>query len=292
MDLQELPLPVAALIFAALQRDDRGALRESSRRLCAAVDACVTHATISTGRAGSRGIPAAELPRLAQRCPGLVKLTLQKGDHLQRPGLGILRCLTPALGALPSACWPAIVSVGEQPDTWRPLEPLAVVQLARICPGLTRVGLGVTPSDSAHVGAALEALAAGCPRLATLGLRVGVVTDDVDKGACLPPALSAEAVSAAAAGLRRLRGLRELSVKFCDSEATSAAARGLLPAVLPSLTALSHLDVEGESGIAIGAPWSGLKRLNVVQAAPVVSLLDTIEGPLPGVTSLCLSHDG
>jgi hypothetical protein len=60
--------------------------------------------------------------------------------------------------------------------------------------------------------------------------------------------------------------------------------------VIPSLTALSRLTVGGESGVVVGEPCGSLRHLTLYHAAPIGAALATVKGPLPGVTSLCLSH--
>jgi hypothetical protein len=226
-----------------------------------------------------------------RRFPGLRELRFEPDGDVFSPYGHLL----PALEALPLACLPAVERAAGPPDVMQHLNPLAVVQLARLCPGLRGVGFGgmasfdkSAPEDCGHIGPALEALAAGCRNLASLDLHIGISLNHVDGD---PNHASAEAVASAAAGLRRLGGgLRELSVEFCSSESDSTAARTLLPAVLPSLTALSWLTVGGESGVVVGAPSGSLRHLGLYPAEAVGELLATVEGPLPGVTSLDLAH--
>jgi hypothetical protein len=252
-----------------------------------AVNACVT-VCIKVGD-GTSGAPAAELPRLSRRFPGLRELRFEPADDYSPYGH-----LLPALQALPPSCCPAVERAAGRPGFVQHLDPLAVVQLARLCPGLTHVAFGAVasvgpaPEDCGHIGPALEALAAGCRGLASLDLNIGVCIDDLT---FVSHAASAEAVASAAAGLRRLGGgLRELSVVFGSSEQDGTAASTLLPAALPSLTALSWLNVCGESGVVVGAPCRSLRHLGLYQAVPIGGMLATVEGPLPGVPSLDLGH--
>jgi hypothetical protein len=285
MGLQELPPPATAVIWAALQPADRGALRAASSGMREAMNACVARVTVDGD--GTSGCPAAELPRLPRRFPGLRELRFE-------PSLGNVLSpfpyLLPALEALPPACFPALERAGGREESRQHPGPLAAAQLARLCPGLTRVGISATIFEHGGIGPALEALADGCHRLASVDLQMGFSLDHVG---CTPHHASAEAVAAAAAGLRRLGGgLRELSVVFGSSETEegSTAASTLLPAVLPSLTALSSLTVWGESGVVVGAPCGSLEQLNLSQAAAVGGMLRTVQGPIPGVTSLCIGH--
>jgi hypothetical protein len=290
MGLHEMPPTAVACIWAALPVRDRRALRAASRDMRAATNACVTRVTVGDG---TSGVAAAELPRLSQRFPGLRELRFEPdgAGHLFRSLSKNFRYLRPALEALPPACCPAAERAGGPRESQHLYDPLVVAQLARLCPGLTRVDFGAAPGDCGHVGPALEALAAGCRGLACLDLQIGVGLNDGRLGGRVPRAAGAEAVAAAAAGLRRLGGgLRELSVMFAACERGSTAARTLLPSVLPSLTALSRLTVGGESGVVVGAPCGSLKRLVVTQGAPIGAALATIKGPLPGVTSLRLEH--
>jgi hypothetical protein len=300
MGLEELPSPAVESVWAALGAH-RSALRAVSRSMRAAMNACVTCVNVGDG---DYRAPVDELPRLLQRFPRLRELRLQPhvADwRLNHDDGTCFRYLLPALEALPSACLPAVERAGPS-SLMQLLDPLAVVQLARLCPGLTRIAFGAVPDDCGHVGAALEALAAGCHGLAALDLHIGISPERTDSDVDgpgegiddpnMPPAASAEAVAAAAAGLRRLGGgLRELSVRFCISESDSAAAGTLLPAALPALTALTRLAVCGESGVVVGAPCGGLRELIITHAEPIGAVLATLKGPLPGVTSLYLSHE-
>jgi hypothetical protein len=236
MGLHELPPPAVALVYAALPWRDRRALRAASRDMRAVANACVTCVKVG---GGMRGVPVAELPRLAERFPRVRELQFQPARDGDFTPFGDM---VPELEALPPACCPSVERAGGPPLFGQHLNPLAVVQLARLCPGLTRVAFGAmtsvgpapeeeeeeitgVPEDCGYIGPALEALAAGCRGLASLDLHIGISLDHIFTVG-IEAVASVEAVAAAAAGLRRLGGgLRELGVVFASARSRRAAPR-------------------------------------------------------------------
>ena len=181
--------------------------------------------------------------------------------------------LAAALAALPTGCWPAIRFIsGEY------LVPEAAVHLQRLCPRLTRC-LHVAPSLTRSIAEELGALvpAAGIVE----GLEVMV------RSAFWKPVDT----SRAGLALARLRDLRQLQLMLSDR--TPACAAGLLQAALPSLTALSMLNVGCYRCVEparLGASPESLQRL-VIMSMTEAQLHKVLESApsLAGITPLSLT---
>lgn len=206
---------------------------------------------------------------VARRFPKLTTLRLS-GYHDANPSV------TEALMQLPTGCWPAVTKVDRSWD----LPSDAAAQLPRLCPNLRE--LWFFPATDVQLGECLRALAAA-RGLEALELQLGA-------------ALCSTGDAAAAAGaLARLAGLRRLDVNFGALRADDSRllwAR-LLPAALPSLTALTSLIVaaEGSAGLhpALGACPTSLLELTLGDRTRGwgAAALEAAE-PMAGVTRLVL----
>jgi hypothetical protein len=303
--LADLPdAALSAIVAAAWGRGARRALRACCRRLRAATDLQLSTLHLAAGAEGL-GLPPRALRDVAARFANVFVLRI-----CTPPGAD-LGPLARALAALPPGGWPSVRILIRAGGAG--VEARLVAPIARLCPGLAVVnmrcggGSGGFGGGGGCVGGAYaaEALADGWGNLKRLALNLGPEERSGGLAARTGRGNSArsqagdaqQGVFALAAALRRLRGLQHLVLACEGGDAGCAAARSaLLPAVLPALPGVTSVRVRSQGGsgqtMVVGGGSPGLRELALhARDAPVARMAATLQGGMPGVTSLELSHE-